>query len=79
MDTAYVREVSPAPKIANNKVQETLHFRYLKFLVIMAGHPKTLGKIVEVGTSSLNQGPSFIGSGPYVSFPRVITFEGQNR
>ena len=28
MDTAYV-----SPKIAGHKVQETLHFRYLKFLV----------------------------------------------
>ncbi len=35
MDTAYVRGVSPTPKIAGYKVQETLHFRYLKFLVII--------------------------------------------
>ncbi len=33
MDRAYGRE-NPPPKIAENKVQETLHFRYLKFLVI---------------------------------------------
>ena len=33
MAMAYVRE-SPAPKTAENKVQETLHFRYLEFLVI---------------------------------------------
>ena len=26
---------NPTPKIAENKVQETLHFRYLKFLVIV--------------------------------------------
>ncbi len=34
MDTAYVTD-KPTPKIAVNKVQETLHFRYLKFLVIL--------------------------------------------
>ena len=33
MDTAYVRETPP--KMAWNKVQETLHFRYLKLLVIL--------------------------------------------
>ena len=33
MDTAYVRE-NPPRKIAGYKVQENLHFRYLKFLVI---------------------------------------------
>ena len=35
MDTAYVRENhgKSTPKIAKNKVQETLHFRYLKCLV----------------------------------------------
>ena len=33
MDTAYVRE-NPTPKIAKNKVQETLHFRFLKLLVM---------------------------------------------
>ena len=32
MDMAYVRE-SPASKTAENKVHETLHFRYLKCLV----------------------------------------------
>ena len=32
MDTAYVRE-NPPPTLAGYKVQETLHFRYLKLLV----------------------------------------------
>ena len=35
MDTAYVRE-NPSPKMAGYKVQETLHFRYLKLLVTTA-------------------------------------------
>ena len=34
MDPAYVRE-TPPPKMAKNKVQETLQFRYLKLLVIL--------------------------------------------
>ena len=32
MDTAYLRE-SPPPETAKKQVQETLHFRYLKWLV----------------------------------------------
>ena len=32
--TAYIREKRNIPKIAENKVQETLHFRYLKLLVM---------------------------------------------
>ena len=41
----------PTPKIAENKVQETLHFRYLKFLVNTLsknrGTPKWMVKIME--------------------------------
>ncbi len=38
MGAAYVRE-NPTPKIAGYKVQETLHFRYLKFLVKFVSPP----------------------------------------
>ena len=37
MDTAYARE-NPSRKIAINKAQETLHFRYLKFLGDICAH-----------------------------------------
>ena len=35
MDTAYGGGSFPTPKIAENKVQETIHFRYRRCLVIM--------------------------------------------
>ena len=41
MDTAYGREFSHSRKIAENLVQETLRFRYLKFLMSIAENPMT--------------------------------------
>ena len=53
MDTAYVRE-NPPPKWPY-KAQETLHFRYLKFLVIKGG--KSYESFVDFGGYS-QVGPS---------------------
>ena len=39
----------PTPKIAKNKVQETLHFRYLKFLLIGGIFTLSLGEMIHFG------------------------------
>ena len=59
MDTAYGYGSLPTPKIAENTVQETLHFRYLRFLVIGTLPKHSMGLVYLM--RPYDQGVSTIG------------------
>ena len=56
MDTAYVREFPHPQNSLKIKVQETLHFRYLKFLVKVDDHPNSRGLYTHYKDSVLKVG-----------------------
>ena len=63
----------PTPKIAVNKVQETLHFRYLKLLVKVGLFPSRLSRF----TNSMHH-PGGVKTSSTVALPYVLKVQGVN-